>query len=1074
MDDSSESSQLLAACQSAFTGRSIRLGRKLFEGGLVYIEGADEHTVIVRVQDEEASYMLGYSFADVSTHTRLQVHCECRFFQGGFRCPHLYAGLLAIEASGLNMVAPHYLDQPLDLVVMKEDLRVGRDRFFQAGQGEPAPAIEIDWRQQITALRRTGNGASKSELQTLIARGGSQPLHYHLLTHASEERQALTLAVEMPEFQGPPSPFVLDDDADLRLSNATDAALIGLLVPCRQDAESNLAVLPRFWRDSLLDKLLGTGRCFLKSDDDLAETTPLEADTEVPWQASLTVVEDDEGQWLIHAEFHRDDERLMAQDPDLVLPDGLMVADGKVSKLATDKSLGWLRYLRRASTIRIPESDQLEAVRELLRIPGFTKVSLPEPWIFLSSEPGKQVRFEPDRNKKTSFFAEVSFVYDGVNLSFGSAATGYVDEFQKAIHLRDTKFEEEAILRLGALGGRIESGSSRVSFEVEAMNHAIRRLTQEGWSVFADGIRLRNLSGSSVELKTDQDWFELEGLFDFEGQQVDLPALLQGVSELGYVELSDGSHGMLPEDWLTRYEALTRLGKKKGKKLRFHQSQGLMLESLIHEHEGLQLNQDLHNLRVNLANLGGIVAQTEPPSFQGELRQYQREGVGWLAYLAKLGLNGCLADDMGLGKTVQLLAWFESRREAGEMKQPCLVVAPRSLVYNWHQEAERFVPGMRVLSYIGPQRELLQPDFGDYDLILTTYGIARRDADFLTAIAFDYVVLDEAQAIKNPSSQVSRACRALVGKHRLTLSGTPIENRVTELWSLFEFLNPGMLGSRAEFAKLAHPDRQDALSMVGRALAPMILRRRKNEVLSELPEKTELTLFADLSEGEQELYDELKAHYQQRLSQHFEQSGFERSQIHVLEALLRLRQAACHPGLVDKSRARRSSAKLDLLSQQLEEITAEGHKVLVFSQFVQLLEIFKAKLDAQNEPYAYLDGRTIDREGEIKRFTQDPDCKLFLISLRAGGVGLNLTAADYVFILDPWWNPAVEAQAIDRAHRIGQARPVFAYRIIARGTVEEKILDLQRQKTRLVDAILGETGGGLRELTREDLDLLLA
>lgn len=402
---------------------------------------------------------------------------------------------------------------------------------------------------------------------------------------------------------------------------------------------------------------------------------------------------------------------------------------------------------------------------------------------------------------------------------------------------------------------------------------------------------------------------------------------------------------------------------------------------------------------------------------------------------------------------------------------PVLVVAPRSLIHNWLAEARRFAPSLRTLAYVGAERISLASQIEALDLIITTYGTVRNDYLELQAITFDLVILDEAQAIKNADSQASKACRALNARQRFALTGTPVENHLGELWAIFEYLSPGLLGTRNHFGRLVA--REGGIDLLQRALRPLILRRTKAQVLSELPPKTELTLRIPLSGDEAARYAELRDHYRNSLRDRIATEGLDKSRMHVLEALLRLRQAACHPGLLDPSRRGESSSKLEALLDHLEEVAGEGHKVLVFSQFVQLLTIVRDRLDKLGLAYAYLDGATVRRQEEIERFQNDPDTKLFLVSLKAGGFGLNLTAADFVFILDPWWNPAVEAQAIDRAHRIGQTRPVFAYRLIAEGTVEEKILDLHAQKRRLAEAIIAadEAPG---PLTAEDLELLLS
>lgn len=442
-----------------------------------------------------------------------------------------------------------------------------------------------------------------------------------------------------------------------------------------------------------------------------------------------------------------------------------------------------------------------------------------------------------------------------------------------------------------------------------------------------------------------------------------------------------------------------------------------------------------------------------------------------MQFLRKFGFGGCLADDMGLGKTVQVLAHL-----AGKRKGPALVVVPRSLVFNWKNEAARFAPALKVLDHTGLARDRSGAGFANHDLVITTYGTLRNDAEMFAKFRFDTCVLDESQAAKNSESETAKAVKLIQADHRLALSGTPVENHLGELWSLFEFLNPGMLGRAGLFGGTSvgrNPD-AETRTMLAQALRPFILRRTKSQVATDLPAKTEQTIYCDLEGDQRKLYDELRDHYRQALLSRIDKMGLARSKIQVLEALLRLRQAACHPGLLDKNRTSETSAKLDVLLPQLQEIAEEGHKTLVFSQFTSLLSIVKAKLDAEKVPYEYLDGRTRDRQARVDRFQNDPECKLFLVSLKAGGVGLNLTAAEYVFLLDPWWNPAVEAQAIDRSHRIGQTKPVFAYRIIARNTVEEKVLALQQSKRELADSILDGDGRLITELKREDLELLLS
>ena len=401
---------------------------------------------------------------------------------------------------------------------------------------------------------------------------------------------------------------------------------------------------------------------------------------------------------------------------------------------------------------------------------------------------------------------------------------------------------------------------------------------------------------------------------------------------------------------------------------------------------------------------------------------------------------------------------------------------PRSLVFNWMSEAARFTPALQVLDFAQTDRRAGASAVSGADVVLTTYGTVRRDVSFLQAEQFDYVILDEAQAIKNAGTATARAVRLLRGDHRLALTGTPVENHLGELYSLFEFLNPGLLGTGRLFdrpkSSAAEVDRAH-VENVARGLRPFILRRTKDQVAPELPPRTEETLYCELDSKSRALYNELRDHYRSVLLQRVDRDGVARSSFAILEALLRLRQAACHSALLPGAPPAASSAKFEVLLTRLAELAEEGRKALVFSQFTSLLALLRPRLDAAGRVHEYLDGHTRDRAGPVERFQTDPACGLFLISLKAGGTGLNLTAAENVFLLDPWWNPAVEMQAIDRTHRIGQTKPVFAYRLVARDTVEERILELHAHKRALADAIMHPGDGGLRGLDRDDLEQLL-
>ena len=450
-----------------------------------------------------------------------------------------------------------------------------------------------------------------------------------------------------------------------------------------------------------------------------------------------------------------------------------------------------------------------------------------------------------------------------------------------------------------------------------------------------------------------------------------------------------------------------------------------------------------------------------PPGLQGALRPYQREGVGWLQHLSELGLGGVLADDMGLGKTLQVISHLLMEKAAGRTQAPSLIVVPTSLLFNWQREAEQFAPSLRVLRLHGPRRHADYPRLGEQDLVLTTYSLVVRDIERLQAQPWHLLVLDEAQAVKNPRAQAARAVRTLPAHQRLSLTGTPLENHLGELWSQFDFVAPGLLGNAAAFKRVyRRPIEDDAddsrLAALRERVAPFLLRRTKQAIASELPEKTEIPVYAELSGDQRELYEQLRLGQEPRIREALARPDQPQSRVQILDALLKLREACCDPRLVrDAPQTAHRSAKLERLLTLIDDLRQYDRRILVFSQFTRMLDLIGAALEARGMTYARLTGATRDREGEVQRF-QGGEVPIFLISLKAGGTGLNLTAADSVIHYDPWWNPAVTRQATDRAHRIGQDQPVFVYHLLTRDTVEDRIMAMQRDKADLGERLLGD------------------
>jgi superfamily II DNA or RNA helicase len=798
--------------------------------------------------------------------------------------------------------------------------------------------------------------------------------------------------------------------------------------------------------------------------------------------------EDRSGHWVLDGAMVRDGVTLPIADVDLFLSSGHFFHDGVAGRIESDAAFPVIALLREHGKIVAPANDGPQLVAHTLERVSGAEVRVPDALRFDErvEVPVPTVRIRrPQRDGyKDGLDVELSFRYDAIEIDAFDVRTKIFDDVRRVIVPRDHEAESAARDRLARLGFRFRTEADvdgAWQLPPALLPKAVPALVAAGWRVEAEGTRYLQVSSSRLRVVSGEDWFELQGGASFDGVEVPLPQLLAAARRgEGFVKLGDGSLGILPEAWLARVAPLAGLGHAGAGGVRFAPHQTGLLDALLMTLPEATTDDLFDNARTKLSSFEGIAPVQEPPGFRGELRGYQRDGLGWFRFLREFGFGGCLADDMGLGKTVQVLALLVSRAsERGDAPRASLVVAPRSVVFNWLDEAKRFAPKLRTLDYTGIGRSAEDLEAGEHDLVLTTYGTLRRDAAALSRVQFDYVILDESQAIKNATSLAAKAARLLSGRHRLALSGTPIENHLGELWSLFEFLNPGMLGKSPAFRTwtAGAGDADDASRQaLARAVKPFVLRRTKEKVTPELPARTEQTLWCDLGPVQRRLYDQLRDHYRASLLAQISLEGLAKSKIHVLEALLRLRQAACHPGLIDDARAGMESAKLDLLLERLAELLDEGHKVLVFSQFTSLLALLKPRLAALGPiGIAYLDGATPAkaRAAAVARFQDDESCRLFLISLKAGGVGLNLTAAGYVFLLDPWWNPAVEAQAIDRAHRIGQSKPVIAYRLVARDTVEERILSLQEKKRALADSILAGDESVLRTLTREDLEALL-
>jgi hypothetical protein len=1114
-------------------------------GSSYYREGAVE--ILHGNREEMQAIVIGTNMYEVDLHRvrdTVQVSCTCPHFEGEMDvCKHIWAALLAAENKGYlrgkSNSAPARMEMFIDGKDWDEDEEGDWDEDEDEGFGNeeivrpgfaktsysPQPRgqhrLQIvptlpEWKKHLNSLRGFLQERRESEKAHRPTAG---QILFFVDVSATLQGRGLIIEAMYREMKknGEWGKVKSISDSHLTTENLRDledqrimAMLIGSIDVSdrygypgyRYYGKGFSRVPPGPMQEHLIELLCRTGRFYLRKTANGPVGTPLRWDDGEPWEFCLSAEKDNSGRsYVLEGCFLRGAERVAIEAPALLVAGGLVFFEDRVARLLDKGSFGWISNFRKQKSIIVPVEEGNALIQELMGMPALPRLSLPEELQYeemrVIPRPRLTVLAPEKRNQwgRDWLHWKLAFDYEDRVIAHEDPNQGILIAEPRRFLMRDRAAEQQAYEMLRGLGFRENHYYGQVLRELSPRNlpRAVRVLLSAGWHVEAEGKVYRRPGSFSLSVTSDIDWFELHGEVRFDDRIAKLPELLSALKRgENIVALDDGTFGILPEEWLKKRGILAGLGRVHDDHIRFSRCQVALLDALLASQPESTCDEVFKRMRNELMSFEGILPCDPPEGFTGDLRDYQKEGVGWIHFLEKFGFGGCLADDMGLGKTVQILAMLEERRQmrSADMTEadkgpvrrnggpgPSLVVVPKSLVFNWIQEAKRFTPALNVLDHSGANRLKPGDHFENYDLILTTYGTLRNDAVEFKDIQFDYCILDEGQMVKNANTLSAKATRLLNARHRLVLSGTPIENHLGELWSLFEFLNPGMLGSASVF-KLTGPGARnpepETRALIGKALRPFILRRTKGQVARELPEKFEQTLYCELDLRQRKLYDELRDHYRSSLLHLVDQEGMNKSKIQILEALLRLRQAACHPGLIDRSKRYQPCAKLELLLSQLEQITEEDHKTLVFSQFTSFLSILQEELGKKKVAYAYLDGQTHNRKEVVERFQSDPDCKLFLISLKAGGLGLNLTAAEYVYLLDPWWNPAVETQAIDRTHRIGQTRKVFAYRIIAKDTVEEKVLELQQSKRDLADAIINADNSLIRSLSKEDLELLLS
>jgi superfamily II DNA or RNA helicase len=1071
----------------------------------------------------------------------LTASCGCPFAEDHGICKHIWATLRAADQSQqLQLLTRTSGKNPGFVAISDEsegfetDESVDDDLWADATtdlDAEWDPPIRHNWsppprsdsRRPQPNHHRAHRASRPPVWKTLIERAATEmalPLAQHETPHAwpADRRMVyivdlaktwvnngivVDLATERLKSDGTweaPAQFRLSTAAWQTSPDPLDRQIAQMLIGAPQSSSFAVSPRPPFVLTgasvvAVLPVLCATGRCRVRWETGERPTESVTFDDGAAWTFVVRMVPQPGGDIVATGVLKRASEEMPITEPAALHPAGVLFARGAFARFDHGGAFALASVFRERPSLTIPAADFPAFLEQLHTLKRRPELELPPGMRVTESrnapQPGVAIHQDPSSWRKTHHRLEPFFQYGPLRISGEEPQTSTFDRDTLTVYRRDVAKERAAGERLAALGAKEEwhygADGKCLTIHANKLARLIRDLVSDGWRVEANGALYRAAKETYASVRSGIDWFELSAGVRFGDIEVSLHDLIAARrSGATVIDLPDGSRGVIPTEWIAKLAPLAASGTSSRGVLRFARSQTALLDALLAAVPEPTFDATFERARAELRSFDHVAPADPPRSFCGSLREYQREGLGWLHFLRSFGLGGCLADDMGLGKTVQVLALLESRRIDRERsadesaKLPSIVVVPSSLVFNWIREAERFAPALRVLDYTGKARSLDAARTGDAHVILTTYGTLRRDAAERGDLDLDYAILDEAQAIKTASSASAKAARLLRARHRLAMTGTPIENRLEELWSLFEFLNPGMLGASTTFASLVRLARSDDAGVavdrgiLAKALRPLILRRTKSQVATELPARVEQTLHVDLEAPQRKFYDDLLESYRRSVLDRVDRLGIEKARMHILEALLRLRQAACHPALADPRKTNAPSAKLDALIPALEEVVAEGHKALVFSQFTSLLALVRERLDASGTVYEYLDGQTRDRQARVDRFQTDPACSIFLISLKAGGHGLNLTAAEYVFILDPWWNPAVEAQAVDRAHRIGQTKQVMATRIVARDTIEEKILELQASKRALADAILGQDQGVLAQIGRSELELLLA
>jgi len=791
------------------------------------------------------------------------------------------------------------------------------------------------------------------------------------------------------------------------------------------------------------------------------------------------------------------DERILPAGSMRLYANMFVLCEDVIYRLNTLKDRTIINYMGDTGIIRVKKEDSYNFITTLvIPLQKHYEVNLPEHLLLhVADVEFKKVLQIKEFNEKYLLITP-SFRYNGQLVDTTEASDILIEKDGKFANITRNQLAEQAFFDqiknshpvFASQGGQ---GFLHISFNDALKENWFFRLYENLQAEDVEIIGFDDLqkfkynphkAKISLKVGTGIDWFDVNIEVSFGDQLVMMKDLRRAViNKQNFVQLGDGTLGLLPEEWVKKHYMLFRIGSEDKKDIKISKLHFSVIDELYDQIDDEKVRFELDEKREKLRNFSSIKSIPVPANIKAVLRPYQEHGFFWFNFLDEFGWGGCLADDMGLGKTLQTLTWLQhlkiKAKKSKGVKLTHIIVCPNSLLFNWENEINKFCPDLTYFVHHGNTRSRQFSDFVKYDIIITSYGTLRSDILAFSEIPFYCVILDESQAIKNPASKIAKAVLLLNCKTRLILSGTPVQNNTFDLYSQMNFLNPGLLGNieffKSEFAnpidKLNDAEKMDQLK---RLIYPFILRRTKEQVAKDLPEKTEMILYCEMGAEQRRIYESFRYEYREQIMKRIEEEGLSKSGIFVLQGLMKLRQICDSPSILNESENYPAeSVKLDELVRELLENVGE-HKALVFSQFLGMLALIREKLEEAGINYSYLDGKTKDRRGVVEKFQDDPNCKVFLLSLTVGGVGLNLTSADYVYIVDPWWNPAVEQQAIDRTHRIGQMNNIFAYKMICKDSIEEKILKLQEKKKGLAKEVISDDSAFVKKLTKEDIEYL--